>query len=72
MYFSRFLKSYIYIYLLGVQCLVSLSDGLAAYAIPLYNTLAVQKHPAGLTELVRSPGPLDLSTLPKTEPAGQG
>ena len=30
-----------YIYLLGVQCLVSLSDGLAGYTFPLYNTLAV-------------------------------
>jgi hypothetical protein len=35
-----------YIYLLGVQCLVSLSDGLAGYAFPLFNTLAVQKPPA--------------------------
>ena len=28
-------------YDLGVQCLVSLSDGLAGYTFPLYNTLAV-------------------------------
>jgi len=34
-----------YIYLLSVQCLVSLSDGLAEYTFPLYNTLAVQKQP---------------------------
>jgi hypothetical protein len=61
-----------YIYLLGVQCLVSLSDGLAGYAIPLYNTLAVQKPPAGSTELVRAPGPLDPSMLPPTEPARIG
>ncbi|KAI0287562.1 hypothetical protein BC826DRAFT_1043553 [Russula brevipes] len=46
-----------------------LSDGLAAYAIPPYNTLAVQKHPTGSTELVRAPGPLDPSTLPEIEPA---
>jgi hypothetical protein len=31
----------VYIYLLGVQCLISFSDGPAAYAIPLYSTLAV-------------------------------
>jgi hypothetical protein len=36
-----------YIYLLGVQCLLSLSDGLAGYSFPLYNTIAVQKPPAG-------------------------
>ncbi|KAI0297356.1 Metallo-dependent phosphatase-like protein [Russula brevipes] len=34
----------VYIYPLGVQCLISLSDGLAA-------TLVVQKHPASSTEL---------------------
>ena len=61
-----------YIYLLGVQCLVSLSDGLAVYVFPLYNNLAVQKPPAGSTEPVRAPGPLDPTTLPETEPARAG
>ena len=61
-----------YIYLLGVQCLVSLSDGLAGYAFPLYNSLAVQKPPAGSTEPVRAPGPLDPTTLPETEPGRAG
>ena len=61
-----------YIYLLGVQCLVSLCDGLAGYAIPLYNTLAVQKPPAGSPEPVRAPGLLDPSTLPESEPACVG
>ena len=61
-----------YIYLLGVQCLVSLCDGLAGYAIPLYNTLAVQKPPAGSSEPVRAPGALDPSTLPESEPARVG
>jgi hypothetical protein len=54
-----------------MQRLISLSDGLAAYVIPLYNTLAVQK-PTGSTELVRAPGPLDPSMLPETEPAQAG
>ncbi|KAF8495992.1 hypothetical protein F5888DRAFT_1907591 [Russula emetica] len=54
-----------YIYLLGVQCLVSLPDGLAGYTFPFFNTLAVQKPPA---ELVHPPGPLDPTTLPETEP----
>ncbi|KAI9435094.1 hypothetical protein H4582DRAFT_1817945 [Lactarius indigo] len=61
-----------YIYLIGVQCLVSLSDGLAGYAIPLYTTLAVQKPLPGSAEPVRAPGALDPSTLPQTEPARAG
>jgi hypothetical protein len=44
-----------------VQCLVSLSDGLARYILPLYNTIAVQKPPAASTEPVRAPGPLDVA-----------
>jgi hypothetical protein len=43
-----------FIYLLGVQCLVSLSDGLARYTSPLYNTIAVQKPPAGSIEAPRA------------------
>jgi hypothetical protein len=58
-----------YIYLLGVKCLFSLSDGLAGYTFPLYNILAVQKPPVGSTEPVRAPGPLHPTTLPETEPA---
>jgi hypothetical protein len=40
-----------YIYFLGVQSLVWLCDGLAGYAIPLYNahTLAVQYTPCDYT-----------------------
>jgi hypothetical protein len=62
----------VYLYLLGVQCLISLFDGLTTYAIPLYNTLAVQKHLAGSTEFVCVPGPLDPSTLSETKPARAG
>ena len=40
-----------YIDILSMQCLVSLSDGLAGYTFPPYNTLVVQKPPAGSTEL---------------------
>ncbi|KAF8500785.1 hypothetical protein F5888DRAFT_1793216 [Russula emetica] len=58
-----------YIYLLGVQCIVSLSDGLAGHTFPFYNTLAVQKPPAGSSEPVRASGPLNPTTLPEAEPA---
>jgi hypothetical protein len=58
-----------YKYLLGVQVFVSISDGLAEYTFPLYNTLALQKPPAVSTEPVRAPGPA-LLRFPYTEPAG--
>ena len=48
-----------YIYLLSVQCLVSLSDGLTGYNFSLYNTLTAQKPPTGSTEPVHAPSPLD-------------
>jgi len=54
---------------LATQCLILLCDGLAGYAIPLYNTLAVQKPPAGSPKPVRAPGPFDPSTLPESGPA---
>ena len=56
-----------YIYALGVQCLVSLSDGLVGYAFPLNNTLAVQKPPIGSTGPMRAPD----ATTP-TEPVRTG
>ena len=52
-----------------MQCLVSLSDGLAGYTFPLYNTLAAQNPPMGSTEDMLSSGSLDLMTLPETETA---
>jgi len=57
-----------YIYLSGVQCPVSLSDGLAGYSFPLYNTLTVQNPSTGSTELMCAPGPLDPMMLPKAKP----
>jgi hypothetical protein len=61
-----------YIYLLGMQCFVSLSDGLAGYAFPLYNTLAVQKPPAASTEPVRAPAHSTLLRCLKPNQPGQG
>jgi hypothetical protein len=49
-----------YIYLLGMQCLVSLFDGLTRYTFPLYNTLAVQKPPVGSMEPACAPDPLNV------------
>jgi hypothetical protein len=63
----------VYIYLFGIQCLVSLCNGLAGYAIPLYNTLTVQKSSANSPpEPVHAPGSLDPSTLPTSKPVPSG
>ena len=40
--------------------------------IPLYNSLAVQNPPVGSPEPVRTPGQLDPSMLPESEPARVG
>ena len=42
---------------LGAQCLVSLSNGLAAYATPFYTTLSIQKKPppGSAAEPIRAP-----------------
>ncbi|KAJ7597649.1 guanine nucleotide exchange factor in Golgi transport N-terminal-domain-containing protein [Mycena floridula] len=53
-----------YIYLLGVQCLVSLCEGFASFTGPLYNTLVVQKQGA-----IRAPPSLDLSSLEADDPS---
>ena len=70
---SRMRRSYRrrYIYLLGMQYLVSLSDSLTD-TFPLHNTLAVQKPPAGSTEPVCAPGLLGPITLLETEPSRAG
>lgn len=58
-----------YIYLLGVQCLVCLCDGLAAYTGPLYNTIVVLKPREAGDAPVRAPPALDFDTLPSDEPS---
>ncbi|KAH8990427.1 hypothetical protein EDB86DRAFT_3244911 [Lactarius hatsudake] len=61
-----------YIYLLGVQCLVSLSDGLAGYAIPLYSIPCRPKTTPRVGGTYGTPGALDPLTLPPTEPSLAG
>ncbi|KAI0738261.1 hypothetical protein C8Q80DRAFT_1207991 [Daedaleopsis nitida] len=58
-----------YLYLLGVQCLVSLCEGFATFTAPLYNTIMVQKPRTAGEPVIRAPPALDLSTLPKEEPS---
>ncbi|KAI0073983.1 hypothetical protein K474DRAFT_1774330 [Panus rudis PR-1116 ss-1] len=61
-----------YIYLLGVQCIISLCEGFASYAGPLYNTIMVQRPRAAGEPVVRAPPALDLTTLPPNEPHTKG
>ncbi|TFY51708.1 hypothetical protein EVG20_g10873, partial [Dentipellis fragilis] len=61
-----------YIYLLGVQCIVSLCEGFAAYTAPIYTTIMVQKPRVAGDAAVRAPPALDPSTLPETEPHRAG
>lgn len=60
-----------YTYLPGVQCLVSFCDGIAGYAIPLCNTLAVQnpRLVAGACVLTRSIRPIDVTRIRACLPA---
>lgn len=57
-----------YIYLLGVQCLVSLCEGFASFTGPLYSSIVMQKPRAAGEAVVRAPPALDLATLPADEP----
>ncbi|KAG5719178.1 MON2 like protein [Termitomyces sp. T112] len=56
-----------YIYLLSVQCLVSLCDGLASFTGPLYTTIVIQRPKAAGDAIVRAPPALDIASLPKDE-----
>ncbi|EMD41098.1 hypothetical protein CERSUDRAFT_111675 [Gelatoporia subvermispora B] len=61
-----------YVYLLGVQCFVSLCEGLAAYTGPLYNSIMIQRPRAAGEPVIRAPPALDLSTLPPDESTTKG
>ncbi|OBZ73105.1 Protein MON2 [Grifola frondosa] len=57
-----------YIYLLGVQCLVSLCEGLAIFTAPLYNSIMVQKpraagEPVTVHDMVENGWPALLAAL---------
>jgi hypothetical protein len=60
-----------YIYLLGVQCLVSLCEGFASFTGPLYNSIVIQKPRAVGETVVRAPPALDVSTLPEDDPSAK-
>ncbi|KAJ3718582.1 hypothetical protein DFJ43DRAFT_1159494 [Lentinula guzmanii] len=58
-----------YIYLLAVQCLVSLCEGFATFSAPLFNTIMIQKPRAAGEAPIRAPPALDFTTLPSDDPS---
>ncbi|KAG2035480.1 hypothetical protein BDR03DRAFT_1001030 [Suillus americanus] len=60
-----------YIYLLAVQCIVSLCEGFASFAGPLYTSIMVQRPRAADEPVICAPAALDLSTLAQDDPATQ-
>ncbi|KAI0668157.1 hypothetical protein C8Q78DRAFT_980256 [Trametes maxima] len=60
-----------YLYLLGVQCLVSLCEGFATFTAPLYNSIMVQKPRSAGEPVIRAPPALDLSQLQSDDPAAK-
>ncbi|RDB21958.1 Protein MON2 [Hypsizygus marmoreus] len=60
-----------YIYLLAVQCIVSLCEGLATFTGPLYTSIVIQRPRAAGEAPIRAPPALDLATLPKDDPSAK-
>ncbi|OJA16091.1 hypothetical protein AZE42_05645 [Rhizopogon vesiculosus] len=58
-----------YVYLLGVQCIVSLCEGFASFTGPLYTSIMVQRPRAAGEPIIRAPAALDVFTLPQEDPA---
>ena len=57
-----------YIYLLAVQCIVSLCEGFASFSGPIYTNIVMQRPRAPGEAVIRAPPALDLSTLPQNDP----
>ncbi|KAF8874390.1 hypothetical protein CPB84DRAFT_1817905 [Gymnopilus junonius] len=56
-----------YIYLLAVQCIISLCEGFASFSGPIYTSIAIQRPRAAGDAVVRAPPALDLNTLPQND-----
>lgn len=58
-----------YIYLLAVQCIVSLCEGFASFTGPIYTSIMVQRPRTAGESIIHAPPALDISLLPSDEPA---
>ena len=56
-----------YIYLLAVQCIVSLCEGFTSFSGPIYTNIVMQRPRAPGEAVIRAPPALDLSTLPQND-----
>ena len=56
-----------YIYLLAVQCIVSLCEGFASFSGSIYTNIVMQRPRAPGEAVIRAPPALDLSTLPQND-----
>jgi hypothetical protein len=57
-----------YIYLLAVQCIVSLCEGFSSFSGPIYTNIVMQRPRAPGEPVIRAPPALDLTTLPQNDP----
>lgn len=55
--------------MLALQCLISICEGFALFAFPLYSAIAVQRPRAAGDPVVTAPPALDLTSLPDDEPS---
>ncbi|KAG8789976.1 hypothetical protein FRC12_013030, partial [Ceratobasidium sp. 428] len=60
-----------YIYLLSLQCFVSLAESLTSSTLQQYTSIMLQRPRAAGEAIVRAPPALDLSTLPEGDPTSQ-
>lgn len=56
-----------YIYLLAVQCIVSLCEGFAAFTGPIYTSMVIQKPRTAGESVIRAPPALDVDELPQDD-----
>ncbi|KAL5521903.1 MON2 [Sanghuangporus sanghuang] len=58
-----------YIYLLGLQCLVSISEGFASLTLPLFNSIVVQRSKSAGELTIKAPPALDVFALSEEQPS---
>lgn len=58
-----------YIYMLGLQCLVSISEGFASMTLPVFNVIVVQRSRAAGENTIKAPPALDVFSLPEDQPS---
>ena len=55
--------------MLGLQCLVSISEGFASLTLPVFNNIIVQRSRAAGENRIKAPPALDVFSLPEDQPS---